>query len=449
MLDSACSQYMSNTVRLDWPTNQSEVIPPSAITYISSQPGVAARQILIFENAPSLNKTTMGKGLALVELANGRVFFFRTSMAVMEAGESLGYLLNERIEWMLALGLMLTMFAVCANAESPREQLKQMVEQLQQRPTDDALREQIIKLAQQLKPAPALPEEAERHMAYGAAAFTGAKAVADYKEAAKEFEQATLAAPWYGDAYFNLGVAQDKAENYAAALRSLKLALLASPDSKDIKALIYQVEYRNKKAHDLPRTGLSFRDCPDCPEMVVLPAGGGRAAFAMGKYEVTQGQWRAIMGNNPSHFQNCGDTCPVEKVSWNDAKEFIQRLNQKTGKQYRLPTEAEWEYACRAGSQQEYCGSDDVNSVAWYDRNSGSATHPAGRKRPNAFGLYDMSGNVWEWAEDCYDGDCAWRVLRGGSWGDVPRYSRAAFRFRFEPAYRGLIFGFRLARMLP
>jgi len=95
MLDSACSQYISNTVRLDWPANQSEVIPPSAITYISSQPGVSARQILIFENAPSLNKATMGKGIALVELANGRVFFFRTSMAVMEAGESLEYLLNE------------------------------------------------------------------------------------------------------------------------------------------------------------------------------------------------------------------------------------------------------------------------------------------------------------------------------------------------------------------
>ena len=136
-----------------------------------------------------------------------------------------------------------------ANAESPREQLKQMVGQLQANPDDNALREQIIKLAQELKPAPAVPEEAERRMARGTAAFKGAKSVADYRDAAKEFEQATLAAPWYGDAYLNLGVTQDKAENYEAALRSLKLAQLASPNDKEIKALIYEVEYRNEKAH--------------------------------------------------------------------------------------------------------------------------------------------------------------------------------------------------------
>lgn len=136
-----------------------------------------------------------------------------------------------------------------AFAESPREQLKLMVEQLQKSPNDNALREQIIKLAQELKPVPAVPEEAERRMVRGTAAFKGAKSVADYRDAAQEFEQATLAAPWYGDAYFNLGVAQDKAENYEAALRSLKLAQLASPEVKEIKALIYEVEYRNDKAN--------------------------------------------------------------------------------------------------------------------------------------------------------------------------------------------------------
>ena len=135
-----------------------------------------------------------------------------------------------------------------AYAESPREQLKQMVEQLRTNPTDDALREKIIKLAREFKPAPAIPEEADRRMARGTAAFKGAKSVADYRDAAKEFEQATLAAPWYGDAYFNLGVAQDKAENYEAALRSLKLAQLASPEVKEIKALIYEVEYRKERA---------------------------------------------------------------------------------------------------------------------------------------------------------------------------------------------------------
>jgi tetratricopeptide (TPR) repeat protein len=149
----------------------------------------------------------------------------------------------------LALVLGVLMLTTTANADSPREQLQQMVEQLQRNPADTALREKIIKLAQEIKPALAIPEEAERRMARGTAAFKGAKSVADYRDAAKEFEQATLAAPWYGDAYFNLGVAQDKAENYVAAVRSLKLAQLASPEVKEIKALIYEVEYRSEKAN--------------------------------------------------------------------------------------------------------------------------------------------------------------------------------------------------------
>lgn len=148
-----------------------------------------------------------------------------------------------------ALFFSLLLLATVAPAQSPREQFQQMVEQLQKNPSDSALRERIIKLAQELKPAPAVPEEAERRMARGMAAFKGAKSAADFQDAAKEFEQATLAAPWYGDAYFNLGVALDKAENYVAALRSLKLAQLASPEVREIKALIYEVEYRNEKAN--------------------------------------------------------------------------------------------------------------------------------------------------------------------------------------------------------
>jgi tetratricopeptide (TPR) repeat protein len=134
-------------------------------------------------------------------------------------------------------------------AASPREQLQQMVEQLQKNPADNALREKIIKLAQEIKPAPAVPEEAERRMARGTAAFKVAKSTADYGDAVREFEQSTLAAPWYGDAYHNLGVAQDKAGQHEAALRSLKLALLASPDSKEIKGIIYEVEYRIERAN--------------------------------------------------------------------------------------------------------------------------------------------------------------------------------------------------------
>ncbi|SBT07650.1 conserved exported hypothetical protein [Candidatus Accumulibacter aalborgensis] len=128
------------------------------------------------------------------------------------------------------------------------------------------------------------------------------------------------------------------------------------------------------------RSGEVFRDCADCPEMVVIPAGsfdmGGSAGdespvhrvsvrgFAMGRTEVTQGQWRAVMGNNPSYFSNCGADCPVEQVSWNDAQDYVRKLSANTGKTYRLPSEAEWEYACRAGGRHEYCGGDSIESVA-------------------------------------------------------------------------------------
>lgn len=226
----------------------------------------------------------------------------------------------------------------------------------------------------------------------------------------------------------------------------------------------------------------SFRDCADCPEMLAIPPGSFEMgsnngstdekpvhrvnisrAFALGKTEVTQAQWRTIMGNNPSNFKNCSDNCPVERVSWDDAQIFIQKLNAKTGKQYRLPSEAEWEYACRAGGKNEYCGSNDLASVAWHKDNSGGQTHTVAGKQANAFGLFDMSGNVYEWVEDSYQdsyagapndggawlGDGAKRVLRGGSWSVIPQPARAAYRFRNEPDFRGITVGFRLARMLP
>jgi len=130
--------------------------------------------------------------------------------------------------------------------------------------------------------------------------------------------------------------------------------------------------------------------------------------FYMGKHEVTQGQWKRIMGNNPSSFSGCGDNCPVEHVSWNDAQNFIRRLNSQSGKRYRLPTEAEWEYAARSGGKREkWAGSGNEASsgdYAWYSSNSGSKAHPAGQKLPNGLGLHDMSGNVWEWCNDWYDG---------------------------------------------
>ena len=179
--------------------------------------------------------------------------------------------------------------------------------------------------------------------------------------------------------------------------------------------------------------------------MVTIP---GRN-YQIGKYDVTQAEWDAVMGSNPSYFSLCGKDCPVEQVSWNDIQEFLQKLNEKTGKQYRLPTEAEWEYACYGGSQTEYCGSNDINSVAWYSENSHQTTHPVGQKQANGYGLYDMSGNVWQWMSDCYDGDCGTRVLRGGSWSSSPQNDRTAFRGRSDPTLRGISYGFRLARTLP
>ncbi|MES9904545.1 MAG: formylglycine-generating enzyme family protein [Sedimenticola sp.] len=216
------------------------------------------------------------------------------------------------------------------------------------------------------------------------------------------------------------------------------------------------------------------------PEMVKIPGGSFRMGsnsghndekpvhrvtlqpFELGKYEVTQAQWRAVMGDNPSHFKGC-DNCPVEQVSWDDIQGFIETLNRKTGKQYRLPTEAEWEYACRSGGRDEkYCGGSSPGSLAWYDDNSGNKTHPVGQKQPNGLGLYDMSGNVWEWIHDCWNGsyagapsdgtawergECGRRVVRGGSWGSGPGGLRAANRGRGARGNRYSLRGFRLARV--
>ncbi|MEI6208069.1 MAG: SUMF1/EgtB/PvdO family nonheme iron enzyme [Desulfuromonadales bacterium] len=181
-------------------------------------------------------------------------------------------------------------------------------------------------------------------------------------------------------------------------------------------------------------------------------------AFRIGKYEVTQGQYRRIMGSNPSSFSSCGDDCPVEKVSWDDAQSFISRLNSQTGGHFRLPTEAEWEYACRSGGRnEEYCGGNDLDALAWYSGNSGSKTHPVGQKQPNGLGIYDMSGNVWEWVQDWYGNNYpssgnnpggassgSIRVNRGGSWGSNAEYARAANRGLNSPGIRDYNLGFRL-----
>ncbi len=182
--------------------------------------------------------------------------------------------------------------------------------------------------------------------------------------------------------------------------------------------------------------------------------------FWIGKYEVTQGQWQKIMGSNPSRFKK-GSNYPVEQVSWNDCQDFIKKLNRKSGKTFRLPTEAEWEYACRSGGREDkYSGGSDVDRVAWYSGNSGGFTHAVGGKAGNGLGIYDMSGNVWEWCSDWYDenyygnsptqnpqgpGSGSLRVYRGGSWHIRPARVRAAFRDGLGAAFRYDYLGFRLA----
>ena len=187
------------------------------------------------------------------------------------------------------------------------------------------------------------------------------------------------------------------------------------------------------------------------------------SSFYIGKYEVTQALWKAVMGTTVQQQLDNGegDNYPMYYVSWHETQEFINRLNAATGKQYRLPTEAEWEYACRGGArsaQYTYSGSNTVGNVAWYDGNSGRTTHAVGSKSPNELGIYDMSGNVWEWCSDWY-GDYSkspqtnpqgpstgsYRVIRGGSWGSNERFVRVSYRYYGTPDGRGGGIGIRLA----
>ena len=183
------------------------------------------------------------------------------------------------------------------------------------------------------------------------------------------------------------------------------------------------------------------------------------SGYYIGKTEVTQALWKAVMGINPSRFK--GDYLPVENVSWDDCQEFIRKLNSMTGQNFRLPTEAEWEFACRGGNNSrgyKYSGSNYIDNVAWYDGNSGDKTHPVATKSPNELGIYDMSGNVWEWCADWY-GDYSsgrqtnpkgpyggsGRVNRGGSWYNFARNCRSSIRIDDYPTYRDDLLGLRLA----
>ena len=180
--------------------------------------------------------------------------------------------------------------------------------------------------------------------------------------------------------------------------------------------------------------------------------------YYIGKYEVTQALWQAVMGNNPSYFK--GGNLPVEQVSWDDCQEFLSKLNSITGKKFRLPTEAEWEYAARGGKKSrgyQYSGSNNLSDVAWYDRKSNNKTHAVGTKQSNELGIYNMSGNVCEWCQDLFEeyssssqvnptgaNSGSHRVFRGGSWNGYARYCRSSYRNSISPDGRGYDFGLRL-----
>lgn len=232
-----------------------------------------------------------------------------------------------------------------------------------------------------------------------------------------------------------------------------------------------------------PVAGSNIKDCANCPDLVVIPNGsftmGGAVpgntpqhrvnitSFAIGTTEVTQAQWRAVMGTNPSLFRSCGDDCPVENISWNDVQQYLQKLNSLTGKIYRLPSEAEWEYACRGAGSHAYCGSDDLDQVAWHNTNSRQTTHPVAGKLANAFGVFDMSGNVLEWTADHWHetyygapndgsawitgGDLPFRVVRGGSFAYPSWVHQSSMRIKYAANSSGTwsdLIGFRVARTL-
>jgi formylglycine-generating enzyme required for sulfatase activity len=190
--------------------------------------------------------------------------------------------------------------------------------------------------------------------------------------------------------------------------------------------------------------------------MVVLPDRG----IAIGKYEVTFDEWDTCVADGGCNGYQPPDgkrgnppwgrgKRPVIYVSWGDVQSYVQWLTKKTGITYRLPLEEEWEYACYGGNKTDYCGGSKIDTVAWYEENSGGQTHPVGQKQANGYGLHDMTGNVWEWTDSCKGTDCGIRVMRGGSWFYDAWQSRVAIRLGFLASLRSYSYGFRVVRARP
>jgi formylglycine-generating enzyme required for sulfatase activity len=275
----------------------------------------------------------------------------------------------------------------------------------------------------------------------------------DYEKAAKQYEKILKLNPkdGYAKKQYNLCIAQQSREP-AASFDDDSIEMVR------VKGGAFTMGCTSEQGNDC------YNDEKPAHQVTL-------SDFYIGKYEVTQAQWKSVMGTNIRQQRDKADTSrplcgegnsyPMYYVSWNEAQEFIRKLNAQTGKNYRLPTEAEWEYAARGGAQSrgtKYSGSNTVGDVAWYIGNSGNATHPVGQKSPNGLGLYDMSGNVWEWCSDWYGtyssgsqtnpagpSSGSGRVLRGGSWRGDALYARVPRRSHTAPAFRYNILGFRLA----
>jgi formylglycine-generating enzyme required for sulfatase activity len=294
-----------------------------------------------------------------------------------------------------------------------------------------------------------------------------------------------------GDALNDFLIKNKVPVEYSSSKNTLTTASIA----KLAQSFTYQIECMGKslQANEAPKSApkasapkgvLAFKDCDECPEMVSIPAGTflmgadlftnlatdtekpqhhvNIQSFFIGKFEITQEQWFALMGSNPS--KNKGRKLPVDTVSWDEVQLFLLKLSQKTGKKYRLPSEAEWEYAARANTTTEYFWGDNpqlASDYAWHSGNSERQTQPVGLLKPNLFGLYDTMGNVWEWTDDCWnlnyigaptDGsawlksDCYSRVSRGGSREVGFRYLRSTLRYFRSAIERDGVIGFRVAR---
>ncbi len=288
------------------------------------------------------------------------------------------------------------------------------------------------------------------------------------------------------------GIANYNQEKYKEALNSFAVALNNCPDvptNNDLKSWIKKCKDKlnsplisNAPMASAPLSGTVNAVLQEIASNMVYVSGGSFtmgctseqsddyygdekpshsvtvSSFYISKYEVTQKQWKSVVGSNPSSFK--GDNLPVENVSWTSVQKFISKLNELTGKKYRLPTEAEWEFASRGGTKSlgyKYSGGNDIDAVAWYHGNSNSHSHSVGLKRSNELGLYDMSGNVLEWCSDWYAGYSSFSqtnpqgpstgsfcVFRGGCWIDYARSCRVSSRGFNDPGYNYYSLGFRL-----